>query len=207
MRLVSHEINSDVILDYWLGPARYQADALKKTKQRWYRHGHRLDAPIKAQFGDLLKDLSQNKSINRDTAEASTAKIIILDQFSRHIFRGSPEAWENDLQAQQLSLAELNSAQYHHLMPSEQLFLWHPLHHSEEVSLQRLGLSLLKKLLNNTTSEWRLALQGFMPSWQSHAAIIAEFGRFPHRNNLLGRISSKKELLYLHHQRNHYGQN
>ncbi|MBT3425663.1 MAG: DUF924 domain-containing protein [Gammaproteobacteria bacterium] len=206
MRLVSNQIDSDIILDYWLGPARYHADALKKTKQRWYRHGKRLDAPIKAQFGDLLKALSQSKSTNRDTVQLSTAKVIILDQFSRHIFRGRPQAWANDLQAQQLSLAELNSAQCHHLTPSEQLFLWHPFHHSEEISLQRLGLSLLEQLLTSITPEWQRALQGFLPNWQSHAAIIAKFGRFPHRNNLLGRVSSKKELLYLDQQRNHYGQ-
>jgi uncharacterized protein (DUF924 family) len=205
--LVSEQINSDIILDYWLGPARYHAEALKKTKQRWYRHGHRLDAPIKARFGDLLNNLSQSKSINKNTVHVSTAKVIVLDQFSRHVFRGRSQAWDNDLQAQQLSLAELDSEQYHHLTPSEQLFLWHPLHHSEEVSLQSLGLNLLENLLASTTVEWQQALQGFMPAWQSHAAIIAEFGRFPHRNNLLGRVSSKKELLYLDQQKNHYGQN
>ena len=205
--MVSNEIDSDVILDYWLGKARYQANALKENKQRWYQNGQQLDAYIKAQFGGLLNNFPHNKSINGDTTQMSTAKIIILDQFSRHIFRGRPEAWSNDLEAQRLSLAVHNAEQYQHLTPSEQLFLWHPLHHSEEVSLQRLGLSLLEKLLSLATPEWQRALQGFLPSWHSHASIIADFGRFPHRNKLLGRVSSKKELLYLDHRSSHYGQN
>jgi len=207
VRLVTTKIDSDAVLDYWLGSARYQADAVTAAKQRWYKHGHRLDTPINNRFADLLSQVSQDKSMEIHLPEVCAAKVIVLDQFSRHIFRGSPAAWQNDSQAQNLALAAVNSNHPHQLTPSEQLFLWHPLHHSEDLPMQNLAISLLKELLRSASQPWQQALDGFLPGWQSHAAIITEFGRFPHRNNILGRVSTKKELLYLSKKTSNYGQN
>jgi uncharacterized protein (DUF924 family) len=206
VKLVTTTINSDAVLDFWLGAARYQADAIKTAKQRWYKKGHLLDTPIKAQFSDLLSQVSQERSSKADKPQTRTAKVIILDQFSRHIYRGTADAWRHDELAQHLTLDTVNNQTLHPLTPSEQLFLWHPLHHSEDLTMQHLALTLLENLLDNTSREWHLALKGFMTGWQSHAAIIAEFGRFPHRNSILGRINTEKELRYLQKSQKNYGQ-
>ena len=73
--------------------------------------------------------------------------------------------------------------------------------------MQHLAVRLLKELLRSTSPPWQQALNGFLPGWQSHAAIITEFGRFPHRNTILGRVSTEKELLYLSKMTSNYGQN
>jgi uncharacterized protein (DUF924 family) len=134
------------------------------------------------------------------------ACVIVLDQFSRHLFRGSKRAFAFDQGAQAVTQRLLSTSDIEDLSPIEQVFLLHPFHHAEDLHLQHEGCNRLQRLITSLDLPWQTALTGFLQSFKEHALIVERFGRFPHRNRILGRKSSDAEQRFLDTQTRHFGQ-
>ena len=206
MRLVTKSIDSEAILYFWFDDAVHQPDSIQRAKQRWYRGGAALDRLIAAQFKAMHASAAAAEFGDRLTDREILARIILLDQFSRHLYRGTPKAFAFDPLALTFS-RQLNDAEtVVDLHPVEQLFALHPYHHSENRSAQRIGILKLETLTQQVSSCWLPLFQGFLKSFQAHALIIERFGRFPHRNDILNRANSPQETEYLKQQPQRYGQ-
>ena len=163
------------IIDFWfdeLGAAR------------WFATSEHTDALIRERFAGLHARLVAAAGVDRTTGRALLAAVIVLDQFSRNLFRATPRAFAADPIARQLARSAIAQGRDDAMTAQQRLFLYMPFEHSEERADQALSVELIARLGN---AEWtRDAL--------AHKAIIDQFGRFPHRNAILGRHSSADEV-------------
>ncbi|CAM3994360.1 DUF924 family protein [Pseudoalteromonas byunsanensis] len=155
----------------------------------WWQKNAEFDSLIKKRFGALHAQASRSELYNwRTTAQGSLAEIIILDQFSRNIHRDNPLAFASDPLA--LALAQTAIAKGFDLkLPSQQRsFVYLPFMHSESPAIHIEAVKLYEALGNKQNLDFEL----------KHQAIINMFGRYPHRNAILGRLSTKEEMDFLH---------
>lgn len=157
----------------------------------WFKKDSAFDLEIKKRFGQVHRQATQQLLSNwRTTVEGRLAEIIILDQFSRNIYRDSPLAFAFDELAIELTKQALPFAQQ--LPAVQRRFLYMPLMHSENIADQTLSLQLFKSL----------GLEKPYYYAQQHAQIIQQFGRFPFRNAILNRESTVAEIEYLQTHQN-----
>jgi uncharacterized protein (DUF924 family) len=153
----------------------------------WFAGGEKTDARIRDRFLSLHSQLAHEiESIGTDP-RALLAAVIVFDQFSRHLYRGTPRAFATDDLACRVSRAAIDRGLDVGLSKRERMFLYLPFEHSESREDQALAVALIGQLGNE---EWtRYA--------EEHQALIERFGRFPHRNRILNRASSAAELAVL----------
>jgi uncharacterized protein (DUF924 family) len=157
--------------------------------KQWFSKDPAFDAMIERRFGALVdKVLSQAPATDAQDAEVALALILLLDQFTRHIYRGSARAFAGDPQALSLS----NQAVARGWVAANQdlnqrRFYLMPMMHSEDLAVQRASLPLFALHTDADTSGYA----------QRHVDIIEQFGRFPHRNQALGRTSTPAEIEFL----------
>jgi uncharacterized protein (DUF924 family) len=153
----------------------------------WFATSERIDAQIRDRFGSLHQRLVADEGCIAATPRALLAAVIVLDQFSRNLFRGTPGAFAADPVARRLSTFAISQGCDTAMAEQERLFLYLPFEHSEERADQALAVQLIGSVGN---AEWtRFAI--------AHKEIIDRFGRFPHRNAILNRNSSADELALL----------
>jgi uncharacterized protein (DUF924 family) len=195
------------IIAFWLGPALQSPNLALARKDWWYRGGPAVDEEIRARFGAEV-NLACNGGLAEweETPEGAFVLILLLDQFTRNLFRGTPDAWKGDPRAfdvvNQAIAAGLDKA----LHPVERIWLYHPFHHSESPANQDQGLALLNALHNEAAPEWRPYVDQSIQGWTRHRNIVAEFGRFPHRNAILGRENTRAEEAFLAKGVENFGQ-
>ncbi len=131
------------------------------------------------------------------TPRGRIALIIVLDQFSRHIHRGTPAAFAQDPAAQRLALAGVEQGTDRALIPAQRAFFYLPFEHAEDLALQRRGVQLFQLLATEVAPAWRKEYTGFSDYAGHHRDIVERFGRFPHRNTVLGRASTPEETEFL----------
>lgn len=195
------------VLEFWFGnrPEHPLANA-----ERWFKRDEQFDAEIRSLLAtspadasssapsDALSDAAAGKLNHwRDQAESALALIILLDQFSRNIHRDSPLAFTQDHAALKLCLAGLRKGFDLRLPPLHRSFFYMPLMHSESLDHQRLCVEKFEALANAAPPELRKALENNHRFALEHMELIDRFGRFPHRNSVLGRVSTPEELKYL----------
>jgi uncharacterized protein (DUF924 family) len=166
------------VLSFWfdeLGPPQ------------WFASSDETDARIRERFVLLHRDLVARYDQLAATPRALLATVIVLDQFSRHLYRATPQAFAADAVARQLARSAISQGFDREMTDRERLFLYMPFEHSEDRNDQAVAVELIARLGND---EWtRDAV--------AHRATIDRFGRFPHRNATLGRTSSADELALL----------
>ncbi|AOE49870.1 DUF924 family protein [Kangiella sediminilitoris] len=156
--------------------------------KQWWQKDKELDLTISERFGELHKKVSQGEYYEwRDTPEGSLAEIIVLDQFSRNIYRGSAEAFRYDGQALTLSQVAIDKGYDARLSQVERQFLYLPFMHSESKLIHQHAVRLFSQLGDDYGYDFEL----------KHKAIIDRFGRYPHRNDALNRQSTAEELEFL----------
>ncbi len=187
------------VLDFWFGDATLQRDWPETDRSAlWFGGGPELDARISARFGPLV-----NAALGGGLAEWETrlgtrlALIVLLDQLARNVHRGTARAFAGDARAQTLVLQTLALAQDAELPRIGRLFLYMPLMHAENLALQRECLTRITELQRTSPPELQGALDGNLRSARQHLAIVERFGRFPHRNAALGRVSTPEENQFL----------
>ena len=155
------------------------------TPKQWYEKSASLDAEIERRFVGTLEAIVAGENENwRDTDKGRLAEIIVLDQFSRNIFRDSPKAFAQDSLALALSQEAVRGGADHPLNDHQKAFMYMPHMHSESLLVHDIALRLFADL-SNFSFEVR------------HRAIIEQFGRYPHRNRVLGRESTPEEVEWM----------
>jgi uncharacterized protein (DUF924 family) len=179
-----HEMESEYrsVIDFWF----------RELKPRqWFTEGEpRLDDRVRAQFGALVAAARLGAlDYWATSARGRLALIILLDQFPRHCFRGSPEAYASDAKAQALAADGIETGLDEQLNFAERQFFYMPLMHAEDRDLQALSLERFEALLADAE-----AVVGYATGRRK---LVYRFGRFPHRNRILGRASSPEEEAFL----------
>jgi uncharacterized protein (DUF924 family) len=180
------------VLEFWLGPEEGRNDPPQAIRKRWFEQSEPFDALIARELGpDVTRAARGEIDAWAESARGRLALIILLDQLTRNIHRGSGRMFEHDPKA--LALTKEGLARHHdrELKGAERQFLYMPLMHSEALEDQKRSVALFEALAHDAP-----ALDS--RTWaRRHHDIVARFGRFPHRNLLLGRTSTGEEIEFL----------
>lgn len=180
---------AQAVLAFWFDPAHREA---------WFATDPQFDAAIRARFAQTLQRAA-NDELQHWTAtpEGWLALLIVLDQFPRNLYRRHAHAWQHDPSAQQLALWGIAEGLDRRLPPLQRVFAYMPLEHAEQLELQQRCVSLFETLCSALPVQERQHYTGFLDYARKHQAVIARFGRFPHRNAVLGRANTPEEAAYL----------
>ena len=185
------DTEAQAVLDFWFGAAG-DADH-DQVRKVWFQKNDDFDAGIRERFGGLVaRSLAVGSSGWDATPHGVLARIIVLDQFTRNIFRGTPKAFDGDAQALAAARAMVAAGDDDRLAPTRRWFVYLPFEHAESLPMQDEAVRLLTRLLETAPQ-----LNEALDFAQRHRDVIARFGRFPHRNAILGRESTVEELAFL----------
>lgn len=181
------------ILDFWFADSGTLKERIKSRSALWWGKDAETDRAIRVRFEAELIALRNGELDHwKDSSRGWLAMIILADQFSRNIYRDDPRAFAQDTIALSLCLEGMQAAIDEQLEPLERVFFYMPLEHSESPGLQRQSLAKFKALAeagDDFTDFYKYAV--------AHFEVIEKYGRFPHRNRILGRDSTTAELAYL----------
>lgn len=195
--------HAKAVLDFWFGD---QVPPTKEHQQRWFSGGEQTDREIHQRFGELHTQLRSQPLPEAwlNDPESRLAAILVIDQFSRNLFRGKADAFAWDDRACQWAISGWEQQAFHALPSCHQAFSLMPLMHSEKLALHSLAADYFADLIGRFPSD--KTLTGFQSSAEEHRAIIERFGRYPHRNAVLGRPNSPEESRYLEKGARRFGQ-
>lgn len=188
----------DEILEFWFGVTRHNIASIPEWSEFWFKAGVELDEPIRERFGGTLEDaIAGDLDKWAETASGRMALIIVLDQFSRNVYRGTPTAFAQDEKSLGLTQEGIIRGHDGLLSPVERAFFYMPMQHTESIAVQTQSVSLYEALADSVPEDARKIFENFTGHARLHRDIIARFGRFPHRNGILGRESTEEERAYL----------
>jgi uncharacterized protein (DUF924 family) len=176
------------VLDFWFGApgsAEYETE-----RAFWFRKDVALDSEIRTRFGAAIETALAGGFRDWSSSRGTLARILLLDQFTRNSFRDTPRAFAGDALA--LSLAEdaVTRGDDRPRVTVERWFMYMPFQHAESIAAQERSLELFRRLHDD-------GLASPLSFAEKHAAVIRRFGRFPHRNAILGRASTAEEIAFL----------
>jgi len=191
-------INQSALLEFWFGADLESAAAHAELSRRWFGKNPAFDEQIRSLFG-IFPDAAKNGDYDswRDTDLGMLALVVGLDQFPRNLFRNTPQSFAYDHRALTLAREAIEAGALARLHPLQSVFLYMPLEHTEDLSLQHECVAGLEALAGGKTPLLADKIMGFVEYAVAHREVIAKFGRFPHRNKILGRESTAEELAYL----------
>jgi uncharacterized protein (DUF924 family) len=186
--------SSEEVLAFWFGAAPLAEPPGPDRFRLWFQGGEEVDRQIRERFGDDVERAARGELNSwAETPRGRLALIILLDQFSRNLQRGSAQAFANDAAALKLALEGLDRGQDAALSCVEQLFFVLPLEHAEDISMQDRMLAYLDTWAKRLPESLKGMAQVTRDFAQQHRDVIARFGRFPTRNQALGRVSTPEE--------------
>jgi len=188
----------DEVIAFWFEePAQTEPELWQKVK-RWYNGGSEMDETIRARFGaDVDLALEGKHDDWAQTPHGLLALVLLLDQFTRGIYRDTPGAFAGDKQAQVLALRAFDAGMERDLGWYEKQFLAMPFVHAEDNALQARGVEVMERLMNEAPELPKKCLTAGAQQARKYQGIIQRFGRFPHRNGFLGRESTPEEVEFL----------
>lgn len=191
-------IRIDAILTFWFKEKELSAPQIDARLDVWFGDDPDFDAAIKREFADDVERASDGelKHWARDP-RGRLALILLLDQFRRNIYRGKPEAFEKDKSALKLTIQGATAKMDQELSPVEKLFFYMPLQHSESLKVQKKSCEIYRHLARTVSATYKETFETAAQFAELHADIIEKFGRFPHRNRMLGRENTPEEEEYL----------
>jgi uncharacterized protein (DUF924 family) len=178
---VTHQSTSAEVLLFWFGPPSERG----KAHRRWFEKNAAFDAEIRARFLPLYETLTRNDYWLSD-AHDCLARIVALDQFPRNMFRGTARAFATDPLALDAAKHAIAHGYDRDFLKVEKQFVYLPFEHSESLADQERACELMRPL-GEDLYDWALR----------HKRIVERFGRFPHRNQVLGRESTPEEIEFL----------
>ncbi len=182
---------AQAVLDFWFGAP---GDAVYGTaRELWFRKSEDTDREIARRFAALIEQALRGELADWSAQPHSAlAQIVLLDQFTRNTLRDTPRAFAGDSRALAAASAMVGTRQDEVLLPVQRSFVYLPFEHSESMAMQTESLRLFTRLAAAAPE-----LANTLDYAQKHHAIVARFGRFPHRNVQLGRQSTAEELAFL----------
>jgi uncharacterized protein (DUF924 family) len=180
----------DRVLDYWFGAPGSEEHGT--YREIWYHGGPEVDAEITERFASLYDRAAAGELDHwREQARSCLALILLFDQFPRNMFRGTPRSFATDPKAVEIARHAVERGYDRGLDHSTQQFYYMPLEHSEDIADQRRSVELFRAGTDGAHKEENI---GFAVQ---HLEIIEQFGRFPHRNTIVGRDSTPEEIKFL----------
>ena len=194
------EREAEEVLSYWFPEDINNADpeARRRQGERWMHGGPEVDREISERFGQVLEQARRGELDHwAETPRGRLALIVVLDQFSRNVYRGSPLSYAQDEKALKLALGGIDAGMDRELSPMERIFFWMPVGHSEDLALQERSVRHKEEEAANAPPHLRAMAEFGISQARAARDVIARFGRHPHRNEILGRTSTPEELEYL----------
>ena len=180
---------------FWFGELDESGMCTPDRNALWFSDSQETDQKVREQFGESVKQALSEQLDNWAERDAGlVALVILLDQFTRNIYRGTAQAFAGDPLALGLAQRTIETGHYQRLPAIHQVFLYMPLEHCEDPEVQEECVTLFEELAVVTGNP---QIESFTRYAIAHRDVIAQFGRFPHRNVLLGRESTAAELEYL----------
>lgn len=182
------------VLDAWFGPP--DSPEFGRARRQWFKKNAAFDAALHERFGALLElALREELASWAATPPSALALIVMLDQFTRNCFRGTPRAFSGDAMALKLTRDLVDTGKERSLPTSyHRMFVAMPFEHDETIESQREAVRLYQILFDETREK---DIESGLKYAIRHAEVIEKFGRFPHRNVILGRESTAEELEWL----------
>jgi uncharacterized protein (DUF924 family) len=181
---------AQAVFDFWFAGTDVQ-------RREWFQKDDAFDREIERRFGDQIAQALEGglRQWDAEGPQAALARILLLDQFCRNVHRGTPLAFAGDHLALQAAL-DMIEAGDDQLLPSlQRAFVYLPLEHAEDMAMQDQAVVLFTRLAESEAGNQGLA--GMLDFAERHREVIRRFGRFPHRNAILGRPSTPDELAFL----------
>lgn len=187
------------ILSFWFGQPAESAPYLKSRGQLWFGGGEAIDREIEARFGAAVEAAGKGElAAWKSTPESCLALILLLDQFSLNIFREQARGYELSESAIPVAVTALEAGLHEKLHPLQKSFFFLPLEHAEDLPLQERCVSLFRNLEEECRATFWADWAANSREWaERHLKVVKEFGRFPHRNAALGRLSTPQEIEFL----------
>ena len=178
------------VLDFWFG--REGEEGYGESREAWFNKDSEFDREIRDRFEPVYEEAAAGRLDHwKSEARSCLALIVVLDQFPRNMYRGDARMYAADEKAREAARHAVEHAYDRELSPYGRLFMYLPFEHSEELDDQRLSVELFRGLATEMGSE---DLLGYAVR---HLEIIERFGRFPHRNEILGRATTPEEAAFL----------
>ena len=188
----------DSVLEFWFGHVEQTVIPSEARAKLWFGDSQDIDNAIKDQFySDYNQLVNKESSGWNGSGRGRLAKIIMLDQFTRHLHRGTPKAFEMDKRALEACLQGIRNEEDHQLSLIERAFFYFPLLHSEKLVYQEQAVMAYSALAELAFDETKIIYESFLKFANHHYTIIQRFGRFPERNHILGRTPTAEEIEYL----------
>jgi uncharacterized protein (DUF924 family) len=189
------------VLSYWFPEDDiFYADreTFARQMQWWFQGGPEVDREISELFGGVLEQARREELDHwAETARGRLALIVVLDQFSRNVYRGSPLSYSQDQKALELAVGGIDLGMDRELSSMERIFFWMPIGHSEDLALQDMSVRHAEEEARNAPPHLRAESEFGVSQAKAARDVIVRFGRHPHRNEILGRTSTPEELEYL----------
>jgi len=203
MMHITPDTTPDEVLRFWFGDSQDEARQLAFGLPRWFnggdsQTGNEIDLTITEQFEYTVRAAHRGDLDGwAETPQGRLALIVLIDQFSRNIYRGKPGAFVADDRGQKLALDGLRLGHDRQLTRPQRVFFYLPLEHAENLSLQHMSVALFASLIDESPASLRGKYASFHDYAERHRRVIQTFGRFPHRNAALNREDTPEEIIYL----------
>ena len=199
--------------EFWFGRLPLGAPELRERMQFWFgaeetaEARRERDQKLRARFGALVIEAAAGKlAAWADSPRRRLSLILLLDQLPRNLYRDTPRAFATDAQALALSLSGIQSGADAALDVVERIFFYMPLQHAESQDVQEESVAAYRRLVAECPADLRTLFEESLESARSHRELIKQFGRFPHRNRVLGRASTAAEEIWLRANPDRFGQ-
>lgn len=194
------------VLLFWFGPL-HNGVACESKQRLWWEGREEDDRQLDELFGNLVRRAVRGElQAWASSPRGRLALILLLDQFSRSIYRGTADAFGGDEQALERCRQGIDLGHDLALETVERLFFYMPLEHAESLEAQNLHIAQLESLRQGLNGAQRSLVENALGFAHQHRDLIMRFGRFPHRNDALGRASTAQELAYLNQPHRRWGQ-
>lgn len=189
---------SQQLLNWWFGEGATAVEIATEKNRLWFGYRREQDAEAQERFGDLTQQaLAGELDEWVATPQGWLALVLLLDQLPRMIYRGTPKAFSGDAHALQLVRDGMAHGGDVLLAPIQRVFIYLVLEHAENLSVQDQALVHFQQLLEIAEAGERAVFADFLDFAERHRQVIARFGRFPHRNKVLGRVCTEAEEVFL----------
>ncbi len=189
---------TDSIIGFWFGSHTSSREINEQKQSLWWSKNEQTDRRITERFESISHAVYRGEMPEMQrSARGLLASIICLDQFPRNMYRGAAKAFSCDHAALRLAIEIVDKAWDRTLLPVYRVFAWLPFEHSEDITMQHKSLMLYDNLRNSVERSEREIFDRYYEFARRHFEIIDRFGRYPHRNSILGRESTAEELAFL----------
>lgn len=194
------------VLSFWFGPVKDGFTVNDRTALWWAGDG-KNDRLIAESFGHRVHQALRGELDDwAQSPRGRLALILLLDQFTRTIFRGSEDAFSGDSLALAICMQGRRLGHDQALEIVERTFFYMPLEHAEQLDMQELCIECFEQMLIEVSGTDKIQVENWLDFAHQHYDQVARFGRFPHRNTVLGRSSTPEELAFLLQSKNRWGQ-